>query len=247
MTLNSRRLFAALALLTLTGTATAVAATDAESTARFVSASRSSLARFLVDPEMAGFRDHLVEARAVLIVPKRVRAGLLFGGSGGVGVLLAKDAATGNWGQPVFYNLGGASVGLQIGGDRSELILLIRTEEALDAFLSSRFQLGAEASVAAGPVGAGTGEQIDAGILAFVRSKGLYAGAALEGTVIRPATERNAAFYGSAVSPADILVRRTVASEEAAGLREDLARAILPTGDMGAASVPGDSRPAVSR
>jgi SH3 domain-containing YSC84-like protein 1 len=197
---------------------------EAADAARYVSASRSSFARFLVDPEMAWFREHLNEARAVLIVPRRVRAGLLFGGSGGVGILVAKGP-TGEWGQPVFYNLGGASVGLQIGGDRSEMILLVRSESALDAFLSSRFQLGAEVSVAAGPVGAGSGTEIDEEIVAFVRSKGLYAGAAVEGTMIRPASERNRAFYGRDVTPVDILVRQRVSSDEALGLREDLARA----------------------
>ena len=201
------------------------ASPEAADAAQFVSASRSSLARFLVDPEMTWFRENFAGARAVLIVPRRVRAGLLFGGSGGVGILVAKDPATGEWGQPVFYNLGGASVGLQIGGDRSELILLVRSQAALDAFLSKKFQLGAEASVAAGPVGAGTGGEVAEEVVAFVRSKGLYAGAALEGTIVRPATERNRAFYGRDVTPVDILVRQAVASEESLGLREDLARA----------------------
>ena len=107
--------------------------------------------------------------------------------------------------------------------------LLVRTEEALDAFLTPRFQLGAEAGVAAGPIGAGSGEQIDEGILAFVRSKGLYAGATIEGTVIKPARERNSAFYGEEVTAVDILVRRTVSSDDALGLRGDLARATAQT------------------
>ena len=223
---RNRRLSALLfVLLALVAALPASAEGGASDAASYVSASRSSLARFLVDPEMAWFRDHLGEARALLIVPKRVRAGFLIGGSGGVGILIAKNPATGEWGQPVFYNFGGASIGLQIGGDRSELILVIRTEEALDAFLSSRFQLGAEASVAAGPVGAGTGEQVDEGIVAFVRSKGLYAGAALEGTVIKPASDRNRDYYGVDVSPADILVRHSAVNDESLGLREDLARA----------------------
>ena len=225
MTKPTRSLLIALLCLVPLLAAPAAAATDAAGTAQFISASRSSLSRFLVDPEMAWFRENLADARAVLIVPKRVRAGFIFGGSGGVGVLVARDLDTGDWGQPVFYNLGGASFGFQIGGDRSEMILLLRTEKALDAFLSSRFQLGAEASVAAGPVGAGTGQQIDEEIVAFVRSKGLYAGAALEGMVIRPADDRNRAFYGSDVTPVDILVRRTVTSEDSLALREDLARA----------------------
>lgn len=237
MTKPTRSLLAALICLFPLLASPAAAASDAESAARFVSASRSSLARFLVDPEMAWFRENLREARAVLIVPKRVRAGFIFGGSGGVGVLVARDPSTGEWGQPVFYNLGGASFGFQIGGDRSEMILLVRTEKALDGFLSSRFQLGAEASVAAGPVGAGTGQQIDEEIVAFVRSKGLYAGAALEGISIRPAEDRNRAFYGSEVTPVDVLVRRTVSSDDSLGLREDLARAAATdvSGDASAA------------
>ena len=177
---------------------------------------------------MSWFRDHVGEAVAVLIVPKRVRAGLILGGSGGVGVLLARDGASGEWGQPVFYNLGGASIGLQVGGERSEVVMLIRSQAGLDSFLSSKLHLGAEATVAAGPVGAGAGENVSADILTFVRSKGLYAGATLEGTAIQPATERNAAYYGSEASAVDILVRKAVHNDHADGLRVDLARAAHP-------------------
>lgn len=219
------RLFAA-ALLALA--ALPVAATAAEplrEAEAVVSAARRTLGRFQADPEMSWFRDHVGAAVAVLIVPKRVRAGLIFGGSGGVGVLLARDASTGEWGQPVFYNLGGASVGLQAGGERSEVVLLLQSQDALDSFLSPKLQLGAEAAVAAGPVGAGTGENATAEILTFVRSKGLYAGATLDGTLIQPATERNAGYYGADVTPADILVRKSVQNAHADGLRSDLARA----------------------
>lgn len=205
--------------------AEAASARDAEA---IVSASRRTLGRFRADPEMTWFREHLGSAVAILIVPKRVRAGLIFGGSGGVGVLLARDATNGEWGQPVFYNLGGASVGLQAGGERSEVILLLETQAALDSFLSPKLQLGAEAAVAAGPVGAGAGENATAEILTFVRSKGLYAGATLDGTVIRPATERNAAYYGVEVSPTDVLVRRSVQNPHADGLRNDLSQASRP-------------------
>ena len=193
-----------------------------------VSAARRTLGRFQVDPEMQWFRDHVGEAVAILVIPKRIRAGLIFGGSGGVGVLLARDASSGEWGQPVFYNLGGASVGLQAGGERSEVVLLIQSQAGLDSFLSPKLQLGAEAAVATGPVGAGAGENVTAEILTFVRSKGLYAGATLDGTVIRPAAERNAAYYGGAVTAADILVRRTVQNAHADGLRDDLVRAARP-------------------
>ena len=204
--------------------AVAAAADPAHEAQAVVSAARRTLGRFQADPEMSWFRDHVGGAVAVLIVPKRVRAGLIFGGSGGVGVLLAREASSGEWGQPVFYNLGGASFGLQVGGERSEVVLLIQSQAGLDSFLSPKFQLGAEAAVAAGPVGAGAGENATAEILTFVRSKGLYAGATLDGTVIQPAAERNAAYYGSEASAADILVRKTVRNAQADGLREDLAR-----------------------
>lgn len=213
------------ALLTLLALpAVAAAADPAHEAQAVVSAARRTLGRFQADPEMSWFRDHVGEAVAVLIVPKRIRAGLIFGGSGGVGVLLAREASSGEWGQPVFYNLGGASFGLQVGGERSEVVLLIQSQAGLDSFLSPKFQLGAEAAVAAGPVGAGAGENATAEILTFVRSKGLYAGATLDGTVIQPAAERNAAYYGSEASAADILVRKTVRNAQADGLREDLAR-----------------------
>ena len=220
------RFLPTIVLAALAWAAPVLSADRAESARDVVSAARGSLARFLVDPESPNFRDHLRQARAVLIVPQRVRAGLIFGGSGGVGVLLARDATTGVWSEPVFYNLGGASLGLQIGGDRSELVLVMKQEDALDGFLSSRFQLGAEIAVAAGPVGNGSGEFLGAPMILFVRSKGLYAGASLDGTIVKPAAERNAAFYGVSVTPLDILVRKTVTSEESIGLREDLALAI---------------------
>lgn len=232
MILRRRRsvsLFVAAAVLSaLALPAIAAAADPAREAEAVVSAARRTLGRFHADPEMGWFRDHIGSAVAVLIVPKRIRAGLIFGGSGGVGVLLARDPATGEWGQPVFYNLGGASFGLQVGGERSEVVLLLQSEAALDSFLSSKLQLGGEAAVAAGPVGAGAGENATAEILTFVRSKGLYAGATLDGTVIKPASERNEAYYGSAVTAADILVRRAVQNAHADGLRDDLARTSRP-------------------
>lgn len=221
-------LLAAALLATVVAPAAAYAAEPLREAEAVVSAARRTLGRFQADPEMSWFRDHVGAAVGVLLVPKRIRAGLIFGGSGGVGVLLARDPSTGEWGQPVFYNLGGASVGLQAGGERSEVVLLLQSQAALDSFLSPKLQLGAEAAVAAGPVGAGTGENVTAEILTFVRSKGLYAGATLDGTIIQPATDRNAAYYGLEVTATDILVREIVQNPHAEGLRDDLARAARP-------------------
>jgi lipid-binding SYLF domain-containing protein len=230
--ISDRRPWAALFAIALSTMwmqpAAAAAADPVRESEAVVSAARRTLSRFQADPEMAWFRDHIGSAMAVLIVPKRIRAGLIFGGSGGVGVLLARDSSSGEWGQPVFYNLGGASVGLQAGGERSEVVLLIQSQAGLDSFLSPKLQLGAEAAVAAGPVGAGAGENVSAEILTFVRSKGLYAGATLDGTGIKPADERNAAYYGAEVTAADILVRKIVQNPHADGLRGDLALTARP-------------------
>ena len=123
---------------------------------------------------------------------------------------------------PAFYKMGAGSVGFQIGGDVSEVIILVMSEKALDALLSPSFKLGADASIAAGPVGAGTSSNVTADLVSFARSKGAYAGLSLEGAVIRPDNEANRVFYGRAASPVDILVRGAVNNRAAEPLQESL-------------------------
>ena len=113
-------------------------------------------------------------------------------------------------------------IGLQIGADASEIILMVMTEKGLTAMLSTEFKLGADVSVAAGPVGASAKAQT-ADVLAFGRSKGAFGGISIEGAVISPRDKWNAAYYGKPVSPVDILVRRTVSNPQA-----DSLRALLP-------------------
>ena len=196
-----------------------VKAAEAEKTIR---AARSTLADFLSDPDMRWLKDHFREAKGVLIIPERNKGGFIFAGSGGVGVLLARDAK-GRWSEPVFYRLGSVSVGFQIGGERSEVILFIRSQKGVDSFLASSLKLGGEASVAAGPVGQGA-QAATADILSFSRSKGAFVGASLEGTVVSPSEELNRAFYGKIASPVDILVRNSVRNPKAVDLREAISR-----------------------
>jgi lipid-binding SYLF domain-containing protein len=184
----------------------------------------ATLSNFQRDPEMTWFRDHLKDARAVIISPSITRAGFVFGGKGGEAVVLSRERTTGQWVGPAFYNMGAGSVGFQIGVDISEVIMLVMTEKAVNALLSSSFKLGGDISVAAGPVGAGAGSNVTADVISFGRAKGVYAGISLEGAVIAPDNKANVAFYGRPASPVDILIRRNVESPASLSLRQSLAR-----------------------
>jgi lipid-binding SYLF domain-containing protein len=176
-----------------------------------------TLKNFVADPDMVWFRNNLGKARGLFIVPKLGRGGFIVGGSGGRGLLLGRDSQTGRWSEPAFYTMGSASIGLQIGGDLSQVILVIMGNKGLDAMLSTKAQLGADMSVAAGPVGTGT-KAATTDVLAFSRSKGAFAGLTVEGSIIEPDDTRNSAYYGKAVSPLDILVRHSVSNPQAAEL-----------------------------
>jgi lipid-binding SYLF domain-containing protein len=176
-----------------------------------------TFSNFINDPDMVWFRNNLERARGLLIVPKLGRGGFIIGGSGGRGLLLGRDSKTGRWSQPAFYTMGSASIGLQIGGDVSEVILVIMSNRGLDALLSTKAQLGADMSVAAGPVGTGA-KAATTDVLSFARSKGAFVGLTVDGSIIDPDDARNSAYYGKAVSPLDILVRRSAKHPHAADL-----------------------------
>lgn len=188
--------------------------------AALVSSADVTLSNFLRDPDMTWFRNNLPSARGVLIVPAFVRAGFIFGGGGGNGTLMVHDDL-GNWSYPAFYTVASGSVGFQAGASVAEVILMIRSQRGADAMLSNSFRLGADASVAAGPVG--TGAQVQTSdILAFSRSRGFFGGVSLDGSVIAPRDAWNSTFYGRQVRPVDILVSRNVSNPQADGLRNRL-------------------------
>ena len=109
-------------------------------------------------------------------------------------------------------------------GDQAEVVLLIMTDKGADAMLSNEFKLGADARVAAGPVGAGAGAAT-ADVYAFSRSKGLFAGVSVEGSVLTPAGKLNDGFYGSDTNPSDVLVRKTAHNPDGAGFVNAVAEA----------------------
>ncbi|MEK6194550.1 MAG: YSC84-related protein, partial [Deltaproteobacteria bacterium] len=184
---------------------------------------------FMVDSNMAYLKDHLREAKGLLIVPSMLKAGFWIGGSGGSGVLIVKDAKTGQWSQPAFYTLGSVSFGLQFGGEAAEVIMMVRTQKAVDKLLTSSFKLGGDTSIAVGPVGAGAKSNVVADIFSFSRSKGAFAGIALDGAVISTRDKWNNAYYGKAVTPVDILVKRSASNPNSAELIKAVTQAVPAT------------------
>ncbi len=182
---------------------------------QLVTAAETAMTNFLRDPEMKWLQQNLHRAKAVLIAPEIAKAGFIIGGSGGRGVLVAKDAKSGKWVGPAFYTLATASVGFQAGISVSEMVTLVMTEKGLNSLMASSLKMGADASIAAGPVGAGAKSDIVADLIAFSRSKGVYGGVNLDGTVVSSNTEWDSAYYGKKVLPPDILVRMNVSNKGA--------------------------------
>jgi lipid-binding SYLF domain-containing protein len=189
-----------------------------------VADARTTLSNFIRDPDQTWIQDNLNRARAILIAPQVVRAGFIFGGSGGRGVLVSRDGRA--WAGPAFYNLATASVGFQAGIDVSEVIVVVMTDTGFNSLLSTSFKIGGDASIAAGPVGAGARSTITADLISFTRAKGVYGGLNLDGTVVSANVPWNDAFFGgSNLLPPDILIRRKVTSPKAAPLLADVAKA----------------------
>jgi len=144
----------------------------------------------------------LSEAQGVAIIPRVIKAGFVFGGRGGHGVVLARDK-DGKWGEPVFINLGGASVGFQAGVESTDVVLVFRHRRSLERLLEGKgkLTLGGDASVAAGPVGrmagAATDLRLEAEILSYSRGRGAFVGVSADGAVIRVDAASNEKFRRS--------------------------------------------------
>lgn len=177
------------------------------------------LKKFGADSNFADFQALAMRAKALFIIPKMLKGGFIVGGSGGSGVLVSRDIKTGGWSYPVFYSMATVSIGMQIGAEAAEMVLLVMTDRGLDSMLSTSFKLGADVSVAAGPVGRGA-KAATADILSFSMSKGAYGGASVEGAVIKTRDKWNETYYGKRVSPADVVIRKTVSNVDADSFRQ---------------------------
>jgi lipid-binding SYLF domain-containing protein len=143
-------------------------------------------------------KELLDKAEAIAVFPGVVKVAFGIGGKGGQGVISRR--IKGGWSQPVFFNIGGASFGAQIGASKTDYVLLIMNDDGLNSLLKDKVELGGEVGVAAGPVGreaaASTDARLTAGILSYSRSRGAFIGAAIKGAVISPDNDLNEAFYG---------------------------------------------------
>lgn len=152
------------------------------------------------------------KAEAIVIVPKLINAGFVVGGERGRGLAMVKHKSTG-WGSPVFVNITGGSVGAQIGVQSTDLILIFMNRSTLYRLNKSEFTLGGEISVAAGPVGrssgAKTNEDLSAEVYTYSRSRGMFAGISIEGSVIKVDKKLNKDFYGKKVSDAEEKLKST--------------------------------------
>ena len=197
-----------------------------EAPQRVVDAALATYREMTVDPDFANLTSLLVRAKAVVIVPEMYKGGFIIGGEYGQGVLLARDAATGLWSPPAFVTLASGSIGLQIGGSVSQVVLVVMTDTGLDAILKDKMTLGGEASVAAGPVGAGVDAQstsdINDDVYAYAKAQGLFAGAAIEGAVLESDPDRIRFYYGATYSPRQIVLGKVADNAGADALRAAL-------------------------
>lgn len=198
-----------------------------------VDKARFTLENFLSDSDMQWFRDHMKDARGILIVPQFIKGAFFIGGSGGSGVLVIRDEKTNEWSYPAFFTLGGASFGLQFGGQASEVVLLVMTQKGIDSLMSTTLKLGADASVAVGPIGRGvegsTAPNLSADLLSFSKAKGLFAGISLEGAVVAARDALNTGYYKTPTKTIDILVRRSVSNPQADPLLAVVKKATNPS------------------
>jgi lipid-binding SYLF domain-containing protein len=168
-------------------------------------------------------QDLLDKADCVVVFPSVLKAAFIVGGSYGRGVMSCRqgDDFKGPWGAPTMMALEGGSFGFQIGGEATDFVLLVMNEGGARGILSSKVKLGADASVAAGPVGRDSSAESDATlraeILSYSRARGLFAGVSLEGSTIRPDNGDNRRLYGRKIPARDIVLSGTVAVPPAAG------------------------------
>jgi lipid-binding SYLF domain-containing protein len=194
--------------------------------------SASLLDQIMATPENAIPRGLLVKARCIALIPGVKKAGFVFAGKYGKGFLACRGGDGVSWQGPSALRLEGGSFGFQVGGSSTDVILLVMNEEGVEKLLSSKFTLGADAAVAGGPVGRSaqvqTDAQMHAKILAYSRSRGLFAGLSLEGATLRPDSDANRKLYGSDIPAKQILAGGAQPLESTRALLYTLAKYATP-------------------
>jgi lipid-binding SYLF domain-containing protein len=154
--------------------------------------------------------DLLMGCSAIAVFPSTISAAIGFGGQYGQGIIMVREEGSGKWSPPAIFTLAGGSLGFQIGGQATDIVLLIMNRRSVDGILQGKFKLGADANVAAGPVGrsaqAATDIQLKGGILSYSRNRGLFIGVNLAGTVITEHWDGDKQLYGKSLSAREILL-----------------------------------------
>ncbi len=168
----------------------------------------------------------LADAYGVAVLPNVIKFGFIVGGRYGKGVLAVREK--GGWSDPSFITITGGSVRYQIGAESTDIILVFKTSTGIEGITKGKFTLGADAAVAAGPVGrqaeAATDIQLKAEVYSYSRSRGLFAGVAIEGAALEIDNEANTAFYGRAITPDEIFAGGAKAPQAAEKFREELSK-----------------------
>ena len=199
----------------------------ADTPQHLVDSSTLSIESMMSGTEGAQAQDFLRKARAVVICPNIFRAGFMIGGEGGDCVMVARNPA-GGWSNPAFYTLGSGSFGFQIGIQNEQLMMMIMTTGGLNALLNSQFKFGADAGLTVATLGAGVSgamsTALDADIVTFSKSQGLYGGVSLAGSILSNDSGSEQAYYGSQLDARQIVIDLQGANPGANPLRATLAQ-----------------------
>ena len=182
----------------------------ADTAAERLTEARSVLSEVMATPDKGIPQDLLAKAQCMVIVPGMKKAAFVIGGEYGKGFAVCRRQSGTGWGAPAAVRMEGGSVGLQIGGSSTDLIMLVMSQRGMDKLLGDKFTLGADASVAAGPVGrtaaADTDAKMYAEILAWSRARGVFAGVALGGATLRNDLDSNAELYGRKMNNKEVIM-----------------------------------------
>jgi lipid-binding SYLF domain-containing protein len=204
----------------------AMAADKESSSADRLDASADVLADMMHANDKGIPQDLMNKAQCVVVVPNMKKAGFIWGAKYGRGYAVCRRAGGSGWGAPAGVRIEGGSFGLQIGGSESDVVLLVMNERGMKHLIADKFTLGADASAAAGPVGrdlsAQTDAEMHAEMLSYSRSRGIFAGIALEGATLRPDKEADRELYGREVTNKEILTTGEIKTPAAAEKLERL-------------------------
>jgi lipid-binding SYLF domain-containing protein len=202
------------------------AASDRDDDVARINAATQVFQEIMNTPDNSIPLELLETAKCIAIIPGEKKLALGIGGNYGKG--LATCHTANGWSAPLFLAVGGGSVGFQIGGSSTDIVMLFMNDQALQSLMKDKFRIGADASAAAGPVGrqaaAGTDVKLNSQILTYARSKGVFAGVSLDGAVVQPDQSGDQAMYGVNVSPKEILNGQVPVPESAQPLLKNIAK-----------------------